>query len=445
MKNPRRLLLLLIVAMLVATGCQPRQWGRLANPGFENQRIKTTLFFAGQARDGSSPYGCTPAPNLSLYTVHPLDERHLNWSVSRENRDFALNEMVEAGINVVTMSSWGERFLPCDAGWAKYAPMQTAPQAHDELFEAAAGKPLLIMPLIESRDKEWNFRGEFPRTRDGVAPGTVSQITELIERYLKNGHPEWASRWARVYDRNGEPRYAVVIIHASSELLYPNEHQAFAAGFDLVAEEVFKATGVKVGFFIDPLPPGTNAPGRFKPDPEATGPFLRRTNAILGIQGFIPEVWTELTDDAALIAWKRDFSRRWSESGIPFLMDVSPGYDAHLVFPEGHPPYGLNAAWQEALTEMVADFGQDGLVFNSWNGYTEGMAAVPTREYGDTFYRWLQRLNAMETTEVVLLDRIGRPVPWPGTGATNPRRTRSVHPGWSFPLVSREFPPPGTP
>jgi hypothetical protein len=45
---------------------------------------------------------------------------------------------------------------------------------------------------------------------------------------------------------------------------------------------------------------------------------------------------------------------------------------------------------------MVKDFGQGGLVFNSWNGYTEGMAAVPTREYGNTYYSWLRRLLAPE-------------------------------------------------
>jgi hypothetical protein len=36
-------------------------------------------------------------------------------------------------------------------------------------------------------------------------------------------------------------------------------------------------------------------------------------------------------------------------------------------------------AWRSALTDMVRDFGKNGIVFNCWNGYTEGMAAVPTR------------------------------------------------------------------
>ncbi len=39
---------------------------------------------------------------------------------------------------------------------------------------------------------------------------------------------------------------------------------------------------------------------------------------------------------------------------------------------------------------MVVDYGEDGLVFNSWNGYTEGMAAVTTLEFSDQYYLWLQ-------------------------------------------------------
>jgi hypothetical protein len=372
-------------------------WGHLANHGFENQRIKTTLFFAGQARDGSKRYSCNAKPNVLKYTVHPADERHLQWSESRDNQDFALSSMKDAGINVVSMSSWGEHDLPCNTGWPISAPMQTAPEAHDELFAAAVRQQLLIMPFIESRKKQWNFYDEFPRDIDGrIAPGTVSQIIDLINRYLKNAdHPEWAGRWAQVYDRNGEPRYAVVIIHAASNRLKAEEHALYAEGFNLVAGEVFKATGVKVGFFLDALPPGTNAPGQFKPSPEATGPFLYGTDAVLGIQCFIPEIWSGWRWDWFLIRWKRDFSRRWYDTGIPFIMDVSPGYDNHLVFPLTAFRYGHAAAWRKALTEMVADFGKNGLVYNSWNGYTEAMAAVPLREaeYGDTYYRWLQSLK----------------------------------------------------
>jgi hypothetical protein len=369
--------------------------GRLANPGFENQRIKTTLFFAGQARDGSTRYDCAAGSNLGLFTVNPLDPRHLQWSDSEANRGFALGLMTAAGLNTVSMSSWGEDFLPCNAGWAPSAPMQTAAGAHDELFTAAADANLLILPFLEGRG-DWTLRGEFPIDAAGrTAPGAVSQILNLIDRYLKNpNHPEWARRWTQVYDREARPRYALAIIHAASDRLGPAGDAAFAAGFDLLADEVLRLSGVRVGFLLDPLPPASNAPGVFKPSPERTGPALAETLSVLGIQAFIPEIWiTVPAADPQRIAWKRDFSRRWSETGIPFLMDVSPGYDAHIVFP-GSVYYGFTAEWRDALTDMAADFGEDGMVFNSWNGYTEGMAAVPTREFGDAVYRWLQEMAA---------------------------------------------------
>jgi hypothetical protein len=375
------------------TPAAPPERGRLANPSFEGKRITATLFFAGQARDGSTWYTCPAGSNLSLYTVHPADSRQLNWSESTANRDFALDQMLAAGLNVISMSTWGEDFLGCNSGWVPFAPMQTAPRAQDELFTAAAGRHLLIIPFIESRG-DWTFRNEFPTAPDGrPAPGMLSRINNLIKQYLKNpDHPEWAASWAQVYDRNLEPRYAVTIIHAASNRLAPGDDVAFAAGFDQLAEQVYQRSGIKIGFFIDPLPPSSNAPGKFKPSFTSTGPLLAKTDAILGIQAFIPEIWVSGSpSEAQLAAWKWNFSRGWSKTGLPFLMDVSPGYDAHIVFP-GSIRYGFSTYWQDQLTSMVTEMGQEGLVYNSWNGYTEGMAAVPTSEYGDRFYRWLQSL-----------------------------------------------------
>ena len=97
-------------------------WGRLANPGFVGQPIKTTLFFAGRPLDGTGntdENGCGPLPNTTnIYSVYPENPAHLNWVDStnpndRTNRDFALQSIVEAGLNVVSMSSWGESWLPC--------------------------------------------------------------------------------------------------------------------------------------------------------------------------------------------------------------------------------------------------------------------------------------------------------------------------------------------
>lgn len=368
-------------------------WGRLANAGFTNQRIKATPFFAGQALDGSDYYGCAPGNNLWAYTMSPVDDIHLKWSESAANRHLALNQMLQAGINVVNMSSWGEDFLTCSWAWTGIAPMQTSPQSHDELFTATVEKPLLIIPFIESRG-DWSLRNEFPRATDGrVSPGTVSQIVNLIDRYLKNAsHPEWAEKWARVYNRQGVERYAVALIHVASNRLNGGEHAAFAAGFDALADEVFRLTGIKVGFLLDILPAGTGALGAsFLASPEDTGPHLRSAESVLGIECFIPEIWIGQTDDGTRLNWKRDFSRRWFLSGVPFFMDVSPGYDGHLIFKTV--PYGLTTGWLNDSAQMVRDFGQSGMVFNAWNGYTEGLVAVPTKEYGTRFFEWLKSLE----------------------------------------------------
>jgi hypothetical protein len=204
----------------------------------------------------------------------------------------------------------------------------------------------------------------------------------------------------------------VAIIHASSDQLNTTDHARFAQGFTAIEQEVFSRTGHRVGFFLDVLPPFTNAPGVFKPSALRTGPQLAGQACILGVMCFIPEVWVGSSNDQTLINWKRQFSQGWAQTGIPFLMDVSPGYDAHIVFPNSV-RYGLNNTWTTALTEMVQDFGQDGLVFNSWNGYTEAMAAVPLTEYGDTFSQWLESLTTVHESN-------SRPAGSPCTGPTLP-------------------------
>jgi len=410
-------LTLLFVVISMNLPAHAQTWGRLANPGFENQRIKATYFFAGQAYDGTNPSDCNcgpscppctipgcPAGSPQFYTIRPLDGAHLKWSESPVYRDVALNQMVQARINVVNMSSWGADFLPCAAWAVRAAPMQTSPRSHDQLFAAALGKSLLIIPFLEGRgnDFPWSFRDEFPQTPDGKpAPGTISQIVNLIDRYLKEpDDPEWPSKWARVYDQNGEERYAVGILGASSNRLGSGDHDAFAAGFDAVAKAVFDQTGgeqnggVKVGFFIDALPPGTNAPGVFKPSSEFTGPKLREIESLLGIECFIPEIWIGSFDTVEVINWKRNFSRGWFETEIPFIMDVSPGYDGHLVFGASTAHrYGFTFEWLCQLAQMVKGYGETGIVFNSWNGYTEAMVAVPSQEYGSWFYDWLRSLQ----------------------------------------------------
>ena len=159
-----------------------------------------------------------------------------------------------------------------------------------------------------------------------------------------------------MFDQDGQERYAVSIVQVATDRLVQadlNSHANFAAGFDAVAQRVLADTGVRIGFFIDPIAPNPNTSfgcnidlsltgstygATFKPNPEQTGPYLRQQKSMLGIQCFSPEGWIDGTNGAYAVdacykrEWKKDFSRRWFNTGIPFLQDVSPGYDATILF-----------------------------------------------------------------------------------------------------------------
>ena len=479
-----------------------RTWGRLANPGYRDKAIKTTLFFAGRPLDGTGSAnpndplfnGAGPSANAqSCYSVHPRESFNLNWvdpdnPSSDENRQHVLREMASAGLNVVSMSTWGESWLtstidctnivqledcgpPCSAanranccsnadgskciprcskgfagkrtcriGWFGAAPMQISTLAKDQLFDAARGNPLLIIPFIESRfDIDWDFDDEFPcanknefpcSSSQQLAPLLVSQIEDLINHYLKNPkHPEWANKWARVYDQKGNERYAVVIAHAASQKLDPNLHPdsdiKFAAGFDAVANKVFQDTGgVRVGFFLDPIPPSPTSnfgctavdasrlasiyQHSFKPDGATTGRELKKQESILGIHSYMPEGWVDVApepyakvDECFRMRWKEAFSKSWFDSDIPFLQDISAGYDGSKLFKDRQPEgwgltkWGYNPEWRAKLSQLVKDFGQNGIVYNAWNGYCEGLAGMETNENHRESNDWLRAVTSI--------------------------------------------------
>jgi hypothetical protein len=416
------------------------------------------LFFAGEQLDGKTlPQNVCPALpgdiTAGCQTAWPVDQTYLDWT-NPSNRVHAVQKIVALGFNTISMSSWGESWLPCttdcpdvpreccgkgslDAachepqrpvprcffaddgrqicriGWYGAANTQLSPAAKNELFDAAVHQPVLIMPFIESRfDYDWTFRTDFPNSQDPrfkgkLAPGLISQIEDLIGVYLKNpNHSEWKDKWALVYDQHGEKRYAVVIVQASSDSVAANEDEKFAEAFDRVAEQIFQDTQVKVGFFIDPIPRDptstygclensgsvqSNYAAAFRPDPETTGPWLRQQASILGIHAYSPEGWIDgppstgpRVNECFKIAWKEDFSRRWQATGIPFLQDVTPGYDGSKLFASttGLHRWGYTSLWRTALLGMTSRYGRAGLVYNSWNGYCEGLSAMETQQQG---------------------------------------------------------------
>ncbi len=365
-------------------------WGRLANPGFENEHIKSTLFFTGNWRNGIQFYDFNPSDNTGLFTIHPSDSRHLGWSENASNREFAVNTLIDAGVNVINMSYWG---LPGTDNWAYWAPMQTSTGSHDELFDIALDKNILIAPYIESYAATdeydgFSFMDDFPGSVSVPSPQLIVMIEDLVDRYLVN--PDnilWPDKWAKVYDKDGVERYLISIIHVASNQGSVTD-QSFAEGFDRVAEAIFANTGIHIGFALDILPSDSYAPGSFKATAVATGPYLVQQSSILAIQCFIPEIWTGLSNENDLINWKNSFHAGWINTGIPFIHDISSGYDAHIVFPSS-PLYGNNQLWRNLQSQAINNFESTSLTINAWNGYTEGFAGVPTVQYGDTTYHWV--------------------------------------------------------
>ena len=383
---------------VLTTGKTQITWGRLANAGYENLYIKSIFFFAGNWRNGIQFYEYNPSNNTGLYTEHPSDSRHLGWSESQAYRDFALNEMIMAGFNVINMSYWGPRGTD---NWAYWAPMQTSTYAHDELFNTALDKKILVAPYIESyaatdSSAGFSFADSFPGDTTDPDPQLIVIIEDLVDRYLVHpANSRWPEVWARAYDQEGKERYIISLIHVASNQA-GMDIQHFASGFDYIANRIFDDTGIQIGFLLDALPESAYAPGNIKITPENAEPWLSGQMSLLGIQCFIPEIWTGYDTDTALIVWKRNFSRRWNKTSIPFIMDVSPGYDASLIFP-GSMVYGNNQTWRDSISAIVEDIPAEGITVNTWNGYTEGFAVVPTLESGSSNYNWINGLCKMYT------------------------------------------------
>ena len=92
-----------------------------------------------------------------------------------------------------------------------------------------------------------------------------------------------------------------------------------------------------------------------------------------------------------LADWKKAALYDWQATGVPVIFDVSNGYDARIIFGGGFWGDNMGATddrWRNWLSELKNP-GMKGIVMDTWNGYTEGYAAAPTREHGTTVYNWL--------------------------------------------------------
>jgi hypothetical protein len=354
-------------------------WGRIANSSHHNQRVYTGLFFGGPHNPNSVP----------LFTRHPLDADRLDWTSTDDIR-FALQRLVDVGLNTVTLSYFGhegdtDAFAPTWLFSRTRWPHEGRPGTYTEaeqiararqLFAVARELGLMVAPLIEVTPNNRFFE---------YFPGNLDELLERAAWLLKHFGDE--PNFLRVFDRDGKARHVLWQIEAIH--LGPVDTRDFAAGFDTAARLLHERTGHHVGWWLDPTPLpryGSHA----GPDPEA----LRATSSILAVNPFNitsqgpgePEPEEQITPDERM-AYARRITRTWAHSGIPYLAPLLPGYDAHLVFPD-LATYGFTPDWLRQQQELAVENGNAGVCFNTLNGFTEGYTIYPTEEDGDTITRW---------------------------------------------------------
>jgi hypothetical protein len=382
--------------------------GLLASALFDGQPMKGVYFFPGDVGDY----------NRSLYTAHPTLPEDAQWNSDASARASIIDRVIATHANTLIMSYWGDEMT-------QWSPMAVDENSIRNVVETVAGKALVIIPALESGfdaakpdTPHWRFSEDFP-FKNGVydpsalAPSLIARVHRLVQIFS-----EHRDSWAQLYDRQGRARYAIHILHAGA-LKVPavsgkTADQVVAEALDDVAREIARSDGIEIGFTLDAVS-GEAVAYEFAPD--RAGPALMPSDATLAIQGFISEIYTgalvqgapnadpydnNVDNLANLVAAKRAELQRWYRSGLPVILDVSSGFDGRFVWRSlGSSFWGDNldytsSDWRNALSALKGE-GYVGVTFNTWNGYTEGYAAVPTEEHGDAIYRWLEDLYGFDS------------------------------------------------
>lgn len=371
----------------VAQGRHPERRGLLASPALDGQPVKGVYFFAGEGNAGSP-----------IYTTHPTNADDLHWNSQPATRARVLDRMVAAHVNTLVMSYWSN--MP------QWSPMQLDGTSLAGVLDASQNRPLVIMPAIEGgfdsshpEIPHWQFSADFPHPAgsSAIAPGLVDRIGLLVSLFQGR-----MKLWAQIYDRNGDARYAVNILHVCSD--QRTSDTEFAAAFDLAAAQVLAKYHVLIGFTLDTI--GGNQ--AYVASPGKAGPVLASKASVLAIMGFESEVFSgkiqpgdnNKSNLPGLADWKGAALRDWLATGVPVIFDVSNGFDGRFVWKSAQNPnpgfWGDNLnysddRWRNWMSELKSP-GIKGIVMDTWNGYTEGYAAVPSREHASIVYNWLTDL-----------------------------------------------------
>src|SRR5262249_47791881 len=152
----------------------------------------------------------------------------------------------------------------------------------------------------------------------------------------------------------GTPRYIIYLKDVSSAQSNVDDF-TFAKGFDDLAKKIKADTGVDIGFTLDPLAAADNGiPGNCTALPATTyvplpSPMLEHTTSVVAIQPYRSEINVAAgpTPDfphsniyQRMAAYKRWHVDRWTQLRIPYILDLTSGYDGRLIF--GGIAYGNN-------------------------------------------------------------------------------------------------------
>jgi hypothetical protein len=391
----------LLAAFATTTGTSHAESrGLLANPGIAGQPVKGVYFFPGETRD------------TSLYTANPTNTVDEHWLSDPASRPGVIDHIVALHVNTIVLSYWSN--MP------QWAPMDPGPTPLQDVVAAAVSKPAVIMPALESGSDpdhpqiaHWEFHADFPygagaATTANLAPGLLLRVRQVIAAFGPH-----MDKWAQITDRNGVARHAIFILHAYADrvpsVAGKSADQVFAEAFQAVADEIDRTDHVKIGFTLDTIP---GPLGTYTARPGQAGPALERVAAVLAIQGYASEVFSGKVINSLpnapphdnnkdnlypIVDWKAAALHDWVATHVPVIYDVSSGFDGRFVWKsKGTGFWGDNFdytddRWRNALSQFKGN-GIAGITFDTWNGYTEGYAAAPTREHGTTIYDWVRDL-----------------------------------------------------
>jgi len=315
-------------------------WGLIANKEQNMKKTAGALLFAGP-----------PNNNKNLYTTHPNSSM---WEWKNNNDvDQIMNELKASNVNVIKLSWWG------NSKEKKWSPTIYDTNTHKLVFKEAEERNIMVAPMIEVHDG-FKFWQEYPDNTKNLE----TRIKSILKDYGKEPN------YLKIYDKSGNPRMVIWLI----ETIHVGkvDEKKFAGAFDVVADKIYKDTGYKIGFIIDPTPLPAN--GSYNgPNPT----YLVKTKSLLAINPF--NITSDGTNESARLKKAESILSKWKNSGLPLIAPILPGYNDSKVRPPGT-KYGNNTTWRNSVQKMAIKYNTVGITLDIWNGFTEGYEFTPTKE-----------------------------------------------------------------